>query len=44
MKKQSIARALNGSGIRDTVRVLPISPTTVMNALKKSVVAEPFAL
>jgi insertion element IS1 protein InsB len=27
--------ALNGSGIRDTARVLKISPTTVINELKK---------
>jgi transposase-like protein len=35
VKEQSIARALNGSGIRDTARVLKISPTTVINELKK---------
>ncbi|NMF59602.1 hypothetical protein HC246_16650 [Pseudanabaena yagii GIHE-NHR1] len=28
--------AINGSGIRDTSRVLGISPTTVINELKKS--------
>jgi insertion element IS1 protein InsB len=28
--------ALNGSGIRDTARVLKISPTTVINELKKN--------
>jgi insertion element IS1 protein InsB len=28
--------AINGSGIRDTARVLGISPTTVINTLKKS--------
>ena len=27
--------ALNGSGIRDTARVLRVSPTTVINTLKK---------
>jgi insertion element IS1 protein InsB len=27
--------ALNGSGIRDTARVLGISPTTVIEPLKK---------
>jgi len=27
--------ALNGSGIRDTARVLGVSPTTVMLTLKK---------
>ena len=28
--------ALNGSGIRDTARVLKISPNTVMSELKKT--------
>ena len=28
-------RAVNGSGIRDTARVLKISPITVINELKK---------
>jgi insertion element IS1 protein InsB len=37
IKAQSIARALNGSGIRDTARVLGLSPDTVLNELKKSV-------
>jgi insertion element IS1 protein InsB len=32
--------ALNGSGIRETARVLKISPTTVMNELKKSIGTE----
>jgi insertion element IS1 protein InsB len=27
--------ALNGSGIRDTARVVRVSPTTVINTLKK---------
>jgi hypothetical protein len=27
--------AMNASGIRDTVRVLHVSPTTVLNELKK---------
>jgi transposase-like protein len=27
--------ALNGSGIRDTARVLGVSPTTVISTLKK---------
>jgi transposase-like protein len=27
--------ALNGSGIRDTARVLRVSPTTVLTTLKK---------
>ena len=35
VKNQIIEMAINGSGIRDTARVLEISPTTVMNELKK---------
>ena len=35
VKRQIIEMALNGSGIRDTARVLAISPTTVINELKK---------
>ncbi|HJW29829.1 MAG TPA: IS1-like element transposase [Saprospiraceae bacterium] len=35
VKKRIIDMALNGSGIRDTARVLEISPTTVINELKK---------
>ena len=35
IKAQIIDMALNGSGIRDTARVLKISPTTVINELKK---------
>ena len=35
IKGQVIDMALNGSGIRDTARVLKISPTTVINELKK---------
>lgn len=39
--KQQIAQmALNGSGIRDTARVLKISPTTVIESLKKSSLLE----
>jgi transposase-like protein len=34
-KQQIIEMALNGSGVRDTARVLNISPTTVINELKK---------
>jgi transposase-like protein len=30
-----VEMALNGSGIRDTARVLGVSPTTVMTTLKK---------
>jgi insertion element IS1 protein InsB len=33
---QVIDMALNGSGVRDTARVLRISPTTVIAILKKS--------
>ncbi|MFO1430781.1 MAG: IS1-like element transposase [Candidatus Competibacteraceae bacterium] len=29
--------ALNGSGIRDTARVLEMSPSTVINELKKRI-------
>ena len=35
IKAQIIDMALNGRGIRDTARVLKISPTTVINELKK---------
>ena len=35
VKKKIIDMAINGSGIRDTARVLQISPTTVINELKK---------
>jgi transposase-like protein len=35
VKRQIIDMALNGSGIRDTARVLGISPMTVMTTLKK---------
>ena len=35
VKQQIVDMALNGSGIRDTVRVLGVSPTTVMTTLKK---------
>jgi transposase-like protein len=35
IKEQIVDMALNGSGIRDTARVLKISPTTVINELKK---------
>ena len=34
-KKRIIEMAINGSGIRDTSRVLKISPTTVINEIKK---------
>jgi len=35
MKQQIVEMTPNGSGIRDTARVLEISPTTVINELKK---------
>jgi len=35
VKHQMVDMALNGSGIRDTARVLRVSPTTVINTLKK---------
>jgi insertion element IS1 protein InsB len=35
VKAKIIAMALNGSGVRDTARVLEISPTTVIEELKK---------
>ena len=35
VKQQIVKMALNGSGIRDTARVLSVSPTTVMTILKK---------
>jgi insertion element IS1 protein InsB len=36
VRRQVVAMAINGSGIRDTARVLRISPTTVIAVLKKS--------
>ena len=36
IRRQVIAMAINGSGIRDTARVLRISPTTVIAILKKN--------
>ena len=41
VRRQVIEMALNGSGIRDTARVLHISPTTVITVLKKSRHAAP---
>lgn len=35
VKQQLVEMAVNGSGIRDTARVLNISPTTVIETLKK---------
>lgn len=40
VKQQIADRAVNGSGIRDTARVLGISPTTVIKELKKSASSE----
>ena len=36
VKQQIADMAVNGSGIRDTARVLQISPTTVIEELKKT--------
>ena len=36
IKQQIADMAVNGSGIRDTARVLKISPTTVIEQLKKT--------
>ena len=36
VRRQVVDMTLNGSGIRDTARVLRISPTTVIAVLKKS--------
>ena len=36
VKQQVIEMAMNASGIRDTARVLHISPTTVLKELKKT--------
>jgi transposase-like protein len=35
VKQQIIDMAMNASGVRDTARVLHVSPTTVINELKK---------
>ena len=35
VKQQIVEMALNGSGIRDTARVLGVSPMTVLTTLKK---------
>ena len=35
VKTQAVEMALNGSGIRDTARVLKINKGTVISALKK---------
>ena len=36
IRRQVVDLAMNGSGVRDTARVLRISPTTVIAVLKKS--------
>ena len=36
IQRQIVELALNGSGIRDTARVLRVSPVTVLRVLKKS--------
>jgi transposase-like protein len=36
VKRQMVDMALNEGGIRDTARVLGVSPTTVITTLKKS--------
>ena len=41
IRRQVVDLALNGSGIRDTARVLRLSPTTVLAILKKSRRASP---
>ena len=35
VKQQMVEMTLNGSGIRDTARVLKVSPPTVLTTLKK---------
>lgn len=35
VKQQIVEMALNGSGVRDTARVLHVSPSTVIRELKK---------
>jgi transposase-like protein len=35
IKRQIVDMAMNASGIRDTARVLHVSPSTVINELKK---------
>ena len=41
IRRQVVDMALNGSGIRDTARVLRISPTTVIAILKKIIALRP---
>jgi transposase-like protein len=35
VKQHIVDRAMNASGMRDTARVLPVSPTTVIKERKK---------
>jgi transposase-like protein len=37
VKEQIIEMSINGSGVRDIARVLKISPTTVIEELKKRI-------
>ena len=37
IKRQIVEMAMNASGIRDTARVLHVSPTTVLKELKKGI-------
>jgi len=41
IKQQVIELSLNGSGVRDTARVLGLSPTTVIQELKKKGLRSP---
>ena len=41
IKQRVIDLSLNGSGVRDTARVLGISPTTVIHELKKKGLRSP---
>ena len=42
IKEKIIDMALNGSGIRDTARVLEVSQGTVIGTLKKRIAAEQY--
>ena len=35
VKQQIVDMAMNANGIRDTARILPVSPTTALKELKK---------
>ena len=43
IKQHVIDMSLNGSGVRDTARVLGISPTTVIHELKKKGLRSPLS-